>query len=60
VKRYRVEAQALGSTAWEPIYYTDSLPVAKRYAAAMLKATEVRATRVVNQVTGQVMANEQT
>jgi hypothetical protein len=56
VKRYRVEAQAQGSTTWEAIYYTDSLPVAKRYAAAVLKVAEVRATRVVNQATGQVTA----
>ena len=58
-KRYTVEAQARRSGTWEAVYYTDSLPVAKRYAASMVKSPEIRAARVVNQITGQVMANEQ-
>jgi hypothetical protein len=58
-KRYVVETQAINSTAWEAIHTTDSLSVAKRYAAAKAKLPEIQVARVVNQITGQVMANEQ-
>ncbi len=50
MKRYRVEAQAPGSTVWEPIHYTGSLPVAKRYAAMMLASPAIQAIRVMNQM----------
>ncbi|MCP4541796.1 MAG: hypothetical protein GY832_32090 [Chloroflexi bacterium] len=52
MKRYRVDAQAPGSKTWEPIHYTNSLPVARRYADQMRKAPTVKTTRVVNQLTG--------
>ena len=58
-RRYAVKTQAINSTTWEAIHYTDSLSVAKRYAAAKAKMPEIQAARVVNQITGQVMANEQ-
>jgi hypothetical protein len=58
-KRYVVEARATNSTAWKAIHRTDSLSVAKRYAAAKVRLPEIRAARVVNHITGQVMANEQ-
>ena len=57
-KRYTVEAQAWRSGTWEVIHYTNSLPVAKRYAARMVKSREIRATRLVDQITGYVMANQ--
>lgn len=57
--RYAVEVQSGNSGTWEPVYYTDSLSVAKRYAAAKARTPEIQAARVVNQITGQVMANEQ-
>ena len=59
MKCYRVEALAQASTTWEPIYYTDSLPVAKRYAAAMVKSQHIQAAQVVKQITEQVVASEQ-
>jgi hypothetical protein len=52
-KRYAVEAQGQRFNIWEVIYYTDSLDGAKRYAEAMLKSWEIRATRVVDQRTGE-------
>jgi hypothetical protein len=58
-KRYRVEIQANNSRTWEPVHYTDSLPVAKRHVAATVKSVKIQAARVVNQITGQVMAYEQ-
>jgi hypothetical protein len=47
-KRYAVEAQGQRFDIWEPIYYTDDLDGAKRYADAMLESLEIRATRVVD------------
>ena len=58
-RRYRVEAQARDATTWQVMYYSDSLPVAKRHAVAMARTPKIRATRVVNRITGQVMVNEQ-
>jgi hypothetical protein len=52
-KRYQVEAQMQGSDVWKPIYYTDDLPKAERYAGAMLRSGEIQAARVVDQETGQ-------
>jgi hypothetical protein len=57
-KRYRVEARANNSSTWELVHCTNSLPVAKRHAAAMLKSRKIQAARVVNRITGQVMAYE--
>ena len=54
-KRYVVEAQRQRSGIWEPIYYTDDLDGAKRYAAAMLKSQEIRVTRVVAQRAGEAV-----
>ena len=59
LRRYRVETQANNSTTWKIAYYTDSLPVAKVHAARLWRSQNVQAVRVVNQITGQVMANEQ-
>ena len=62
-KRYAVQAQGQRFDIWGPVYYTDSLDGAKRYAAAMLKSQEVRATGVVDQTTGKTVAdsnNDQT
>ena len=52
-KRYRVEAQAQGSTTWEAIYYTNSLPVARRCAVGMRKAHNIQ---VVDQTTERVVS----
>ena len=57
-KRYTVEAQAWRSGTWEAIYYTDRLTVAKQYATSVVRSREIRATRVVDEITGQVMADE--
>ncbi|MCP4540533.1 MAG: hypothetical protein GY832_25635 [Chloroflexi bacterium] len=54
--RYRVEAKEVGSSAWESIHYTDSLPVAKRYAERMKKLATIHATRVMDQRTEMVVA----
>lgn len=54
-KRYRVEVQANNSSIWEPVHYTNSLPVAKRHVAATVKSAKIQAARVVDQITGQVM-----
>jgi hypothetical protein len=58
-KRFAVEAQSNNSSNWEPVYYTNSLPVAKRHAVATVKSPKIQAARAVNQIAGQVMANEQ-
>lgn len=58
-RRYRVEVQANNSSTWKLVHYTNSLPVAKRHVAAMVKSVETRAARVVNQIAGQVMTIEQ-
>ena len=58
-RRYRVETQASNSTTWEVAYYTGSLPVAKVHAARLWRSQNLQAVRVVDQVTGRVMANEQ-
>ena len=55
-KRYAVEAQAWRSDTWEVTHYTNSLPVAKRYAASMAQSPTIRATQVVDPTTGLVMA----
>jgi hypothetical protein len=54
-KHYRVEIQVNNSSTWEPVYYTNSLPVAKRHVAARVKSEKIRAARAVDQITGQVM-----
>jgi len=59
LRRYRAETQATNSTTWEIAYYTDSLPVAKVHAARLWRTQNVQAVRVVDQTTGQVMADEQ-
>ena len=56
-KRYVVEVQRQRFDIWEPIYYTDSLDGAKRYAAAMLESPEIGATRAVDQSTGETVAD---
>ena len=58
-KRYQVEAQSNNSNTWEPVYYTNSLPVAKRHTAATVKSPQIQAAKVIDQITGQVMAYEQ-
>jgi hypothetical protein len=55
LRSYRVETQASNSTAWEIVYYTDSLPVAKVHAARLWKTENVRAVRVVDQRTERVV-----
>ena len=52
MKRYRVET--LTST-WEPVYHTDSLPVARRYAVSLRNPGKIQAARVVDQRTEQVV-----
>lgn len=58
-KRYRVETLHLRQEIWKPEHYTDSLPVAKRYIAAVVKSQEVWAVRVVDQVTEKVVSYDQ-
>ena len=48
-ERYAVEAQGQRFDVWEVIYYTDDLDGARRYADAMLKSQEIKATRMVDQ-----------
>ena len=62
-KRYAVQAQVQRFDVWEPIYYTDDLEGANRYADAMLKSQEIRAIRVVDQTSGETVvdtSNDQT
>jgi hypothetical protein len=54
MKRYRVEILTNTSSIWEPVCYTDSLPVARRYAVSLRYSDEIEATRVVDQRTEQV------
>jgi hypothetical protein len=49
MKRYRIEAQDVGSTTWKEVYFADSLPVAQRYAARSLESATIQAARVVDQ-----------
>jgi hypothetical protein len=49
MKRYRIEAQDVGSTTWKEVYFADSLPVAQRYAARLLESATIQAARVVDQ-----------
>ena len=57
-KRHRIEVQANNSSTWEPVHYTNSLPVAKRHVAATVKSAKVQAARVVDQITEQVMTTK--
>ena len=55
MKRYRVETLTSTSSTWEPAYYTDSLPVARRYAASLRNPGKIKASRVVDQRTEQAV-----
>jgi hypothetical protein len=55
MKRYRVETLIGISGTWEAVYQTDSLPVARRYAASLRDPGEIPATRVVDQRTEQAV-----
>jgi hypothetical protein len=55
MKRYRVETLIGISGTWEAVYQTDSLPVARRYAASLRDPGEIPVTRVVDQRTGQTV-----
>ncbi len=55
-KRYQVQAQARRSDVWEPIYYTDDLEKAGRYAAMAL-SERIQATRVIDSETGLPVAS---
>jgi hypothetical protein len=55
MKRYRVETLTSISDTWEAVYYTDSLPVARRYTASLRNPGEIQATRVVDQRTEQAV-----
>jgi hypothetical protein len=54
VKRYSVEVQESGSSVWEIVHYTDSLPVAKRYADSMANRVRIGGARVIDGDTGRV------
>lgn len=58
-KRYRVETLNLRQEIWKPEHYTDSLQVAKRYVAVVVKSQEVWAVRVVDQATDKVVDHNQ-
>jgi hypothetical protein len=54
--KYRVEAQVYQSDTWEPVWYTTNLTRAKRHAVSMmLQSGEIQATRVMDQITGQMV-----
>lgn len=55
MKRYRVETLSGPSGTWETVYETDSLPVARRYAASLQNPGEIQTTRVVDQRTDQAV-----
>jgi hypothetical protein len=55
MKRYRVETLTSTSSTWEPVYYTDSLPVARRYTASLRNSQGIPMTRVVDQRTEQAV-----
>jgi hypothetical protein len=55
MKRYRVETLTSASSTWEPVYHTDSLPVARRYTASLRNSHGIPMTRVVDQRTEQVV-----
>jgi hypothetical protein len=59
-KRYRVEVRARRSDAWEIVYYTNSLPVAKLSAARVRKTRNIRHTQVVDQTTETVVSYDPT
>ena len=49
MKRYRIEAQDVGSTTCEEVYFANSLPVAKQYAARLLESPTIQVIREVDQ-----------
>jgi hypothetical protein len=55
MKRYRVETLINTSSTWEAVYYTDSLPVARRYTASLRSSHGTPMTRVVDQRTEQAV-----
>ena len=55
MERYRVEKLVLGSNTWETVHHTDSLPVARRYAASLRNPGRIKAARVVDQETDQAV-----
>jgi hypothetical protein len=55
MRRYRVETLTKTSSTWKPVYFTDSLPVARRYTASLRNSQGIPMTRVVDQRTEQAV-----
>jgi hypothetical protein len=57
IKQYRVDTLSYNRGNWEQAHQTNSLAVAKHYAASLYQSARVQAVRVVDQITQQVMSN---